>query len=95
MLTFSVSGAGRKDSPGISKVQEGKTRPGNGSKKAELTFFFLTWALFLCSGTQVTGKRSVAVSTCIRNCPTSKVSSWSLRKRTGAAEADTWLFTLV
>ena len=50
-------------------------------------FFFLTWMLFLFSGTQVIGKKSVAVSTCIRNCPTLKVSSWSLRKRTGAAEA--------
>lgn len=48
---------------------------------------------FLCSGAQVTGKKSVAVSTCIRNCPTLKVSSWSLRKRTEAAEAVKGLFT--
>lgn len=49
---------------------------------------------FLCSGTQVTGKKSIAVSTCIRNCPTLKGSSWNLRKRTGAAEAVRHLLTL-
>lgn len=39
-IFFFVSGAGRKDSPGIQKVQEGMTMSGNASNKVKMNYFF-------------------------------------------------------
>lgn len=63
-----------------------KVRHAASSKQEGGSRFPFYKSVSLCSGIQATKRRSIAVSTCIRNCPTLKVSSWSLRKRTGAAE---------
>ncbi|XP_075818030.1 RNA polymerase II elongation factor ELL3 isoform X1 [Microtus pennsylvanicus] len=63
-----------------------KVRQAASSKQEGGSRFPFYKSVSLCSGIQATKRRSIAVSTCIRNCPTLKVSSWSLRKKTGAAE---------